>query len=263
MVSSVYGPVKSWRFGRSLGIDPIVERSTCSFDCIYCQLGKIQSVTTEQRIYVPTEKVFCDLEKVDWEGVDVVSISGSGEPTLALNLGEIVDIVKELTDRPVHLLTNATLLHDPAVRARLSRLDLVACKLDAPNDAILNIMNRPAPGIGVEGIVEGIVALRTEFRGTLALQIMFMPINVAAVEAWVPLIERIDPDMIQLNTPRRPYPTAWHVESRGNHAAKPGVEGRALTTITREQAREAESILRQRTGVEIVSIYPIGDRPEK
>lgn len=255
MVSSVYGPVKSWRFGRSLGIDPIVERSTCSFDCIYCQLGKIQSLTTEQRVYVPTEQVFRDLEKVDWDGVDVVSISGSGEPTLALNLGEIIDLIKELTDRPVHLLTNATLLIDPAVRARLGRLDLIACKLDSPNDATLNIMNRPAPGIGIERIINGIVALRAEFRGTLALQIMFMPINVAQVEAWVPLVKRIKPDMIQLNTPRRPYPAAWHVESRGNHGAKAGIDSRELRTIAREQAREAESILRDRTGVEIVSVY--------
>lgn len=255
MVSSVYGPVNSWRFGRSLGIDPIVERSTCSFDCIYCQLGKIQSVTTEQRIYVPTGQVRRDLEQVDWSVVDVVSISGSGEPTLASNLAEIIDLIKEHTDRPVHLLTNATLLFDAAVRARLKRLDLVACKLDAPTDAILKKMNRPAPGVSVERIVEGIVALRSEFAGTIALQIMFMPINVAEVEAWIPIINRIKPDSIHLNTPRRPYPTAWHVESRGNHGAKAGVDGRALRTITLEQARHAESILRDRTGIEVVSVY--------
>lgn len=255
MVSSVYGPVKSWRFGRSLGIDPIVERSTCSFDCIYCQLGKIQNHTTEQRVYVPTEQVWRDLEKVDWDGVDVVSISGSGEPTLALNLAEIVDMIKERTDKPVHLLTNATLLGDPAVRARLGRLDLVSCKLDAPSDAILRKMNRPAAGIGIESIVAGIAALRSEFHGTLALQVMFMPLNIAAVEEWVPLIERIKPDMIQLNTPRRPYPAAWHLESRGNHGARAGVDGRVLSTITHEQARHAEAFLRERTGVEVVSVY--------
>lgn len=253
--SSVYGPVKSWRFGHSLGIDPIVERSTCSFDCIYCQLGRIQAVTTERRVYVPTEQVRRDLSTVKWGGVDVVSISGSGEPTLATNLGEIIDVIREFTDRPIHLLTNATQLYLADVRRQLMRLDLVSCKLDAPDDKTLRRVNRPAPGITVERIVNGIVALRKEFAGTLALQVMFMPTNLAEIEAWVPLINKIKPDSVQLNTPRRPYPTEWRLENRGNHAAVAGPGGRSLRIITPEQAKRAESILRERTGVEILSVF--------
>ncbi|MCE5230117.1 radical SAM protein [bacterium] len=253
--STVYGPVDSWRFGKSLGIDPILVQSTCSFDCIYCQLGRIQNQTTEVRVYVPTEQVRRDLESVDWGGVDVVSISGSGEPTLAANIGEIIDLIKERTDKPVHLLTNATMLGDAEVRKRLSRLDFISCKLDAPSDDVLQKMNRPADGISIGRIVDGIVALRREFAGMLALQIMFMPLNVDAVEAWVPLIKRIQPDTIQLNTPRRPYPSQWRLESRGNHGAKAGIDGTALRTITLEQAELAEKILGERTGVEIVSVY--------
>lgn len=253
--SSVYGPVKSWRFGNSLGIDPIVEQSTCSFDCIYCQLGRIQRVTTERRVYVPTGQVRSDLAAVRWGGVDVVSISGSGEPTLASNLGEIIDAIKELTDKPVHLLTNATMLHIADVRRQLMRLDVISCKLDAPNEKILRRVNRPAEGITVEKIVAGILALKKEFPGKLALQVMFMPTNLAEIEEWVPLINKIQPDSVQLNTPRRPYPTEWHVENRGNHAAVAGTDGRALRIITPEQARHAEKILREKTGVEIESVY--------
>ncbi len=257
--SSVYGPVQSWRFGRSLGIDPIVETSTCSFNCIYCQLGNIQRVTAERRVYVPTERVRQDLAGVDWGGVDVVSISGSGEPTLATNLGEIVAAIRERTGKPIHVLTNATMLELPEVRRDLAGVDLVACKLDAPDDAMLRRINRPVAGVTVEGIVRGIEALRQEFKGTLTLQVMFMPANVEEVEAWVPLVRRVRPDLVQLNTPRRPYPLSWYRESRGDHgsaaAEEAGVARRQLKVITPEEARRAEEILRERTGVAVLSVY--------
>ena len=81
--------------GWSLGVDLIQEISTCSFNCIYCQLGEIQVKTTERRIYVPTERVLADLQGVDWSKVDVVTVSGCGEPTLALNLGEVLRQIRQ------------------------------------------------------------------------------------------------------------------------------------------------------------------------
>jgi wyosine [tRNA(Phe)-imidazoG37] synthetase (radical SAM superfamily) len=254
--SSVYGPVASWRFGRSLGIDPIVEMSTCSFNCIYCQLGSIQRVTMERRVYVPTEAVAKDLASVDWAGVDVVTFSGSGEPTLATNLGEIVDLLRQATDKPLHMLTNATLFGLADVRRDACRLDVVACKLDATDDATLARVNRPAPGIDLESIVSGIERFRAEFGGKLLLQVMLMPSNVGQVERWAPLVARVRPDEIHLNTPLRPYPAQWHLESRGSHDAK-GVDWKTtpLRTITREEARGAEEALRRLTGIPVVSVY--------
>ena len=113
--SSVYGPVHSWRVGASLGIDLLLTTSTCSFNCIYCQLGDIQLKTAERRIYVPTDRLERDLRQSAWEQADIVTFSGSGEPTLALNLAEAIHLVKEYTNKPVMVLTNATLLHDAAV----------------------------------------------------------------------------------------------------------------------------------------------------
>jgi len=254
--SSVYGPVPSWRFGQSLGVDPIVEISTCSFNCIYCQLGRIRRVTQERRVYVPTWAVAEDLAGVDWAKVDVVTLSGSGEPTLAANLDEIVQAIRHAANKPIHLLTNATMLHLDPVRQVAATLDEVACKLDAPDDALLRQINRPAPGITLERIVEGIVALRAQARGRLALQIMFMPLNVAEAEAWLPLIERIRPDLIQLNTPRWPYPAHWYLESRGDHAPRPArPDLRRLRVIGREQAHAIETMLHQRTGIPVLSVY--------
>lgn len=254
--STVYGPVRSWRYGRSLGIDPIVETSTCSFSCIYCQLGQIQRITAERRVYVPTADVAADLRGVNWDEVDIVTISGSGEPTLATNLGEIIAAIKACAPRPVLVLTNATLLHLPEVRRQVLQADIMECKLDAPTDDLLQIINRPAPGITVEQIVRGIRALKAEFSGRLTLQVMLMPLNIHKVELWIPLIEAIQPAEVHLNTPRRPFPMEWYRESRGDHESKYySGEKRTLRVVTREEAEAAEALLRERTGVPIISVY--------
>src|SRR5688572_4532892 len=129
--STVYGHVRSWRVGQSLGVDMLFTSSICSFRCVYCQLGKIEIPTTERKVYVATEKVLADLEASAWEQADVITFSGSGEPTLAANLGETICAIKARTGKPVMVLTNATMLNDPGVRADLMAADKVFCKLDA------------------------------------------------------------------------------------------------------------------------------------
>ncbi len=282
-VSPVYGPVRSWRFGRSLGIDPIGAVSTCSFNCIYCQLGDIQVVTNERRVYVPTERLETALRNVKWDEVDVVTFSGSGEPTLATNLGEMIALVKKcalhkwspkagtgtaslrsassqspVSEIPVHILTNATLFHLPEVRAAVAGADVIACKLDAASDAMLQKFNRPAPGITVESIIEGILKLKAEYKGKLEIQTMFMPMNKGELEGLAALIRRIQPAEVQLNTPKRAYPLEWHVETRGEHEKKEFEwPTRKLSVITPEQAAEIETYLRKETDTPITSVYRV------
>jgi wyosine [tRNA(Phe)-imidazoG37] synthetase (radical SAM superfamily) len=252
----LYGPVRSWRFGRSLGVDLILNESTCSFDCIYCQLGRIQRVTARQQVFVPTERFAAELDSVDWDGVDVVTFSGSGEPTLALNIGEAIDLVRQRGKR-VMVLTNATLLTDPATRARLAHADTVACKLDAATPATLEKMNRPAEGITHEGIIAGIRAMReSDYAGTLAIQSMFMPTNLHEAEAIARLIATLRPDEIHLNTPTRPYPRTWYQGARGNHEGPAPVPEAHLKTISMDEARVVEALIRQyNPGARILSIY--------
>jgi wyosine [tRNA(Phe)-imidazoG37] synthetase (radical SAM superfamily) len=252
--SSVYGPVYSWRVGWSLGIDLLLETSTCSFNCIYCQLGDIQLKTAERRIYVPTEQLERDLRLSNWEKADIITFSGSGEPTLALNLGEAIHLVKEYTGKPVMVLTNATLLHDAAVRKDLLAADTVAAKLDAASDKILQRMNRPVDGVNLERIIDGILALKQEYTGKLCLQCMFMPSNLEEAEQLADLIQRIQPDEAQLNTPKRPYPLQWVVDSRGNHN-QVEYPSRTLRTIDEAEAERIEALIRARTQVPILSIY--------
>ena len=150
---SVYGPVKSWRYGRSLGIDPIGEISTCSFNCVYCQLGEIDIKTANRRIFIPTAKIIEDLQTFALDDVDVITISGSGEPTLALNLGKIIVAIKEITDKSVIVLTNGTLLSNPEVRQALSFADKVAVKLDAVSEDMLRRVDRALDGIDLKNIL--------------------------------------------------------------------------------------------------------------
>jgi wyosine [tRNA(Phe)-imidazoG37] synthetase (radical SAM superfamily) len=253
--SCIYGPVHSWRVGWSLGVDLLLQTSICSFNCIYCQLGDIQQKTAQRAIYVPTEKVERDLRLSQWEKADIITLSGSGEPTLALNLGEVIHLIKEYTRKPVMVLTNATLLNDPAVLRDLQQADRVACKLDAATDSVLQRMNRPVAGISMTSIISGIQALKASgYAGTLALQCMFMPSNWEDVEALTSLIAELSPDEVQLNTPKRPYPTAWVLDSRGNHS-EPLIESRTLRTISEADALALEAKLREKTDVPILSVY--------
>jgi wyosine [tRNA(Phe)-imidazoG37] synthetase (radical SAM superfamily) len=218
----VYGPVKSWRFGNSLGIDPIGVVSTCSFNCIYCQLGKIQTHTNQRQIFVTTSQLIEDLQALaPDEQVDFVTLSGSGEPTLALNLGEILAIAKQITKRPTVVLTNATLLRDTQVRHALKSADIVAAKLDAISSNQLQRVNQPVATINLPYILAGIEQFRGEYQGNLAIQTMVLsPWTTEMIELYIQQIQRLQPDEIQLNVPTRPRVLVRQLEARGNDATE-------------------------------------------
>ncbi|MBK1986268.1 radical SAM protein [Sphaerospermopsis aphanizomenoides BCCUSP55] len=216
---SVYGPVNSWRFGRSLGIDPIGLISTCSFNCIYCQLGNIQEITTKRQIFIPTSQIFSELQAIAQREVpiDVVTVSGSGEPTLALNLKEILAATKEIFPQPKVVLTNSTLLRQQSVRDALALADIVAVKLDAVSSNQLRLINQAQETIDVADIVKGIEQFRQEYPGRMAIQTMILSAWTAETQAhYIHLIKCLQPDEIQLNIPSRPRVLVSQLESRGN-----------------------------------------------
>jgi wyosine [tRNA(Phe)-imidazoG37] synthetase (radical SAM superfamily) len=218
---SVYGPVVSWRYGKSLGIDPIGATSTCSFNCVYCQLGEIEKITRDRSLFVPTAKIIEDLKSFAPWDVDIITLSGSGEPTLALNLGEILQEIKALTGKPTLVLTNATLLHDPQVRQELALADKVSVKLDGISEDLFKRINRPQANINLAEIIQGIEEFKTEFLGQLSLQTMVLSDWSEDIKnQYINLIKRLNPDKIQLNTPSRPKPLKRELEGRGNTTAK-------------------------------------------
>ncbi len=209
MMEIIYGPVSSWRLGRSLGIDLICkeEGKVCSFDCIYCSLGRTTEKTLERKLYVPTDLMEEDLRKTLKEvDADIITFSGTGEPTLALNLGEAIMAVRKITDLPVAVLTNSTLMVREDVRRELAKADVIKGKLDAPNGEVLEAVNRPHQGVGFEELVKGMKLFRKGYRGKFSIEVMFVPQNVRYAGRIAEVIKEIGPDEVQINTPTRPSP---------------------------------------------------------
>ena len=258
--SSVYGPVASWRYGRSLGIDPIGPVSTCSFECLYCQLGKIEDKTRRRRIFVATARILGDLQSFAMDDVDVISVSGSGEPTLALNLGEIVSALKAATGKPVGVLTNASLLGDPAVRRDLARADHVAAKLDAACDDRLRRVDRPVGEIGLAELRGGLLSFRREYRGKLAVQTMLLGRWTEREQAdYAAFIDALQPDEVQLCAPTRPRPLVHELDARGGRPdVSPAYAVRRLKSVQPQVLEDFAARLRRATGVPVR-----GPRPGK
>jgi wyosine [tRNA(Phe)-imidazoG37] synthetase (radical SAM superfamily) len=204
----LYGPVPSRRLGLSLGVD-IVPFKVCTLDCIYCQLGKTSKKTLQRREYVPTKAVLTELSHRLAEGLqaDFITISGSGEPTLNSQLGEIVAGIKNLTEIPVAILTNGTLLYSQDVRADCAKADVVLPSLDAGDEKTFREINRPHTDISIEKLISGLSSFRDEFAGRIWLEVFLVEAvntNAAAIAKISEAIKRIRPDKIHLNTAVRP-----------------------------------------------------------
>ena len=144
MGSMVYGPVPSWRLGRSLGIDIIATASKqCSFDCTYCQLGETHNPVVRRREFVSLARLAEDLARAAGVPADYATFSGMGEPTLGSNLGEAIRLVRSTLRVPVAVLTNSSLMSREDVRQDLAEADVVVAKLDAPDEALFRQVNRP------------------------------------------------------------------------------------------------------------------------
>jgi wyosine [tRNA(Phe)-imidazoG37] synthetase (radical SAM superfamily) len=180
------------------------QAKTCSFNCAYCQLGPTRVHSTERREFVPLDRVIAELDALPQLEVDTVTFSGTAEPTLAANLGEAIRAVKERLCTPAAVLTNSSLMPNAQVRRELALADVVVAKLDAPTEALLQQVNRPAPGIMLARIVEALRLFREEYHGRLALQMMFFDANENCGEALAALAQEVAPDEVQVNTPLRP-----------------------------------------------------------
>lgn len=204
----LYGPVPSRRLGRSLGID-LVPFKTCTYDCIYCQLGKTTNKTIERREYVPTAEVLEELREklASSVGCDYISLAGSGEPTLHAGIEELIAKIKEMTKIPVSVITNGSLLYLPEVRQSLLGADLVVPSLDAGDAALFEYVNRPHPAIDFKRMAEGLVSFAREYSGRLWLEVLLvsgvtgLPSEARKIAAWADLIH---PEKVQLNTVSRP-----------------------------------------------------------
>jgi len=219
----VYGPVPSRRLGRSLGVD-LVPFKTCTYDCVYCQLGRTTDKTMERKEYVAIEDVLVELKRKLAAGPapDFISLAGSGEPTLNIRIGDLIGKIKGMTGIPVAVLTNGSLLWKREVQDSLMESDLVLPSLDAGDEHLFQHVNRPHIDIAFEAMVGGIEEFSERFRKPMWLEVFLLG-GVTGIDSEVKkiasLAERIKPDKVQLNTVSRPpceefaYPVSfWQME---------------------------------------------------
>ena len=185
----------------------LVPYKTCSFDCIYCQIGRTTNKTSERKEYVPLEEVVAQLKEKLPSKPDYITLSGSGEPTLYSRLGELISEIKSMTDTPVAILTNGSTLWLPEVRESIIEADLLVPSLDAGNEEVFRKVNRPCDEITFDKLVEGLISFRKEYVGEYNLEVFLIEgINSSTEQASeiAKLTASIKPDRAQLNTVARP-----------------------------------------------------------
>ncbi|MFQ3638908.1 MAG: radical SAM protein [Chloracidobacterium sp.] len=221
----VYGPVPSRRLGLSLGVNPLpVETKVCNFDCPYCECGWTVSDRPAGRlpsVAVLGEQLRAKLSQCRAQGhrLDAITFAGNGEPTLHPRFHDIIELACHLRDEyaptaKVAVLTNATRLRQPDVRAGLQRADIRQFKLDAGTEAMFRRVDRPFGQLTLARIVDDMCT----FDAPKMLQSMFFrgvshgaPLDNTTpkeVEAWLAHVKRIQPTEVHLysldRTPAEP-----------------------------------------------------------
>ena len=230
----LFGPVNSRRLGRSLGIDLFREK-ICNLNCVYCEVGPTTVPANRRGLYSPTREILAEITEFCSDphrlaAVDVLTVTAKGEPTLHLDLGVILRHIKSLTDKPVAVLTNGTTLADDEVREALQLADIVVPSLDAVRAESFSKVDRPARGLAVEAIINGLRDFSRAYRGRLWLEILLVrDINDADadIDALLPVLTTLRLDRIQLNTVVRPP---------ADPGARPVAEARLAEIARRLQA---------------------------
>ncbi len=204
----LYGPVPSRRLRRSLGLD-LVPFKTCTYDCIYCQLGRTTNKTIERQDFFPVVDILAELKNklATGDNPDYISVAGSGEPTLHSGIGELIGKIKELTKIPVAVLTNGSLLYLPDVRTALAKADLVIPSLDAGDETLFRYVNRPHPDIVFEDMVNGMIEFTRHFPGKVWLEVFLLSGitgMIAEARKIAAYAKQIGAQRVQLNTVSRP-----------------------------------------------------------
>lgn len=206
----VFGPISSKRLGQSLGVDLLPPKS-CSWNCLYCQLGKTRKFVTERQEFFPREDILEEIRQaltvntnLDW-----ITFVGSGETMLYKGIGWLIAQVKKLTTVPVAVITNGSLLYLPEVREELRQADAVLPSLNAGSEELHNRIDQPASGLTFQQHVAGLVAFRHEYQGRFWIEVMLLGgINDSdeALYDLATVLQQINPDMVHLVLPTRPAP---------------------------------------------------------
>jgi wyosine [tRNA(Phe)-imidazoG37] synthetase (radical SAM superfamily) len=211
-----FGPVPSRRLGKSLGINNIPAK-TCLYSCVYCQLGRTINMTTERQAFYKPEDIFREVKrKVDEassrnERVDYLTFVPDGEPTLDINLGKEISILKQI-EIPIAVITNASLIWRNDVKEDLVKANLTSLKVDAVSEDLWRRINRPHKNLKLNGILEGVTEFANEFKGTIISETMLVDgINYGSefekTADFLKNLKRLDKAYIAI--PTRPPAEKW------------------------------------------------------
>jgi wyosine [tRNA(Phe)-imidazoG37] synthetase (radical SAM superfamily) len=207
-----YGPVPSRRLGSSLGVSPIPPK-TCSYSCIYCQLGRTDHLRIQRESFFPREDMLAEIiGSAQTARPDYVTFVGDGEPALYSDLGRLIGETGAKLKLPTVVITNGSLLYREDVREDLKKADIVIPTLDAGNEKTFRTVNRPHRGIAFDAMLRGQIEFRREYTGQIWLEVMLVKgINDTEeqLDSIMRAVDRIKPDRIYILTPTRPPAEPW------------------------------------------------------
>ncbi len=212
----VFGPVPSRRLGRSLGVNN-VPMKTCSYSCVYCQLGATEKPDTERRTFYAPGAVASAVQgrvealKKRGAAIDYVSFVPDGEPTLDAGIGQEIDLLRPL-GIPIAVVTNASLLWKPEVRDDVVKADWVSLKIDAVREDAWRRHNRPHPLLSLSDVLDGVRRFAAAFHGTLVTETMLVRGSNDAedvVAGAADFVASLSPHTAYLGVPTRPPGEPW------------------------------------------------------
>ena len=210
----IFGPVLSRRLGLSLGVD-VIPQKTCNLNCVYCESGRTTMPSSIRTSVIPVEDIIIELKdflKTNPK-IDHITFSGAGEPTLYRDLPVIISFIR--SDYPQYklaMITNSILMAQAEIRQELLSFDVILPSLDAATSAVFHKINRPVAKVDYQEVINGLISFRKIFKGKIWLEVFIIEgINDTSLELELlkESLNKIAPDLVQLNTLDRPGTESW------------------------------------------------------
>lgn len=212
----VFGPVPSRRLGRSVGINNVLPKS-CSYSCVYCQVGRTVETEIAPRTFYPPDELIAAVGdrvrklRARSESIDFLTFVADGEPTLDRHLGALIDGLRPL-GIPIAVISNGSLVWRAEVRDALARADWVSLKVDTVHDAVWQRINRPQRSLDLDAMLDAMRDFAGGYRGTLATETMLVRDandGEDACDATAAFLERLRPHVAYVAVPTRPPADDW------------------------------------------------------
>ena len=211
-----FGPIPSRRLGRSLGINNIPPK-ICTYSCVYCQIGKTFKMKVQPQVFYSPSRILKEVQnkvkksKEKGESIDYLTFVPDGEPTLDINLGQEIKLIKSLGIK-IAVITNASLMDQEQVRKNLKEADLVSLKIDSTEEEVWKKINRPHRNLHLDSLLEGILEFAGTFRGKIITETMLIKNindNSQHIERVADFLAQLKPSRSYLSLPIRPPTERW------------------------------------------------------